>query len=73
MVFIIKASMLNGVFYIQAAALLIAALLMAIQPDYAHLIFGVVSAACFFIPGFKYSRRRLRAPAELSRTVRDGN
>ena len=73
MVFIIKASMLNGVFYIQAAALLLAALLMAIQPDYAHLIFGVVSAACFFIPGFKYSRRRLRAPAELSRTVRDGN
>ena len=64
MVFIIKASMLSGVFYIQAAALLITALLMAIQPDYAHLIFGVVSAACFFIPGFKYSRRRVAAPAE---------
>ena len=53
MVFIVKASMLSGVFYIQAAALLITSLLMAIQPDYAHLIFGVVSAACFFIPGFK--------------------
>lgn len=64
MVFIIKASMLSGVFYIQAAALLITALLMAIQPDYAHLIFGVVSAACFFIPGFKYSRRRFTAPAK---------
>ncbi|MGB1815120.1 MAG: serine/threonine-protein kinase, partial [Rubripirellula sp.] len=64
MVFIIKASMLSGVFYIQAAALLITSLLMAIQPDYAHLIFGFVSAACFFIPGFKYSRRRLTAPAE---------
>ncbi|MDB4664586.1 serine/threonine protein kinase [bacterium] len=64
MVFIIKASMLSGVFYIQAAALLIAALLMAIQPDYAHLIFGVVAAACFFIPGFKYSRRRLTVPEE---------
>ena len=35
MVFIIKASMLSGVFYIQAAALLIAALLMAIHTDYA--------------------------------------
>lgn len=64
MVFIIKASMLSGVFYIQATALLVTALLMAIQPDYAHLIFGVVSAACFFIPGFKYSRRRLTAPSK---------
>ena len=58
MVFIIKAGMLSGVFYIQAAALLITALLMAIWPEYGHLIFGVVSAACFFIPGFKYARRR---------------
>ena len=35
--------------------------LMALFPDYAHLIFGVVSAACFFFPGLKYYRQRLRA------------
>ena len=58
MVFIIKAGMLSGVFYIQAAALLTTSLLMAVYPEYAHLIFGVVSAACFFIPGYKYAHRR---------------
>ena len=42
-------------------ALFGAAGLMAVFPDYAHLIFGVVSAACFFIPGLKYYRQRVRA------------
>ena len=58
MVFIIKAGMLHGVFYIQAAVLLATAVLMAVWPEHAHLMFGIVSAACFFIPGFKYARRR---------------
>ena len=58
MVFIIKAGMLSGAFYIQATALLLTSLLMAIYPEYAHLFFGVVSAACFFVPGFKYARKR---------------
>ena len=58
MVFIIKASMLSGAFYVQAGALLIAAVMMALMPRYAHLIFGIVAAACFFFPGFKYARRR---------------
>lgn len=58
MVFIIKAGMLTGAFYLQAVALLITSLAMALLPQYAHLIFGLVSAACFFIPGFKYARRR---------------
>ena len=35
--------------------------LMALQPDYAHLIFGTVSAACFFFPGLKYYLQRMRA------------
>ncbi|KAA1262223.1 Serine/threonine-protein kinase PknB [Rubripirellula obstinata] len=61
MVFIVKAGMLSGVFYIQATALLLAAVAMAFQPEFSHLIFGVVAAACFFVPGFKYSRQsRLR-------------
>jgi hypothetical protein len=64
MVFIIKAGMLNGTFYLQAIALLITALLMALMPPHAHLIFGTVAAACFFLPGFKYSRRRRAADGE---------
>ena len=63
MVFIIKAGMLSGAFYIQAVALLITALWMTWSPEYAHLIFGLVAAACFFFPGFKYARRRFAAPA----------
>ncbi len=54
MVFIIKAGMLSGVFYFQAAALLAAAIAMAIFPAEAHLIFGVIAALCFLIPGWKY-------------------
>jgi serine/threonine-protein kinase len=60
MVFIVKAGMLTGAFYVQAAALLIASAAMALAPQYAHLIFGVVAAACFFVPGLKYWRRQKR-------------
>ena len=31
---------------------------MALFPDFAHTIFGLVSGACFFIPGLKYYRQR---------------
>ncbi len=58
MVFIIKAGMLSGVFYFQALALLLGAVAMAVIPRHAHLIFGVIAAACFFFPGLKYYRRR---------------
>ncbi|TWT65509.1 Serine/threonine-protein kinase PknB [Crateriforma conspicua] len=58
MVFIIKAGMLTGAFYCQAVALLIASVAMAAWPNWSHLIFGVVSAGCFFFPGLKYWRRR---------------
>ncbi|QDV26107.1 serine/threonine-protein kinase [Aureliella helgolandensis] len=58
MVFFIKAGILAGWFYIQAACLLITSFLMALLPDYAHLIFGLISAACFFLPGLKYYRQR---------------
>lgn len=59
-VFIIKAGMLSGVFYLQAAALLICAAVMAFFPTHAMLIFGVVAALCFFIPGYQYETRRRR-------------
>jgi len=61
MVFLVKAGILSGWFYIQAAALFLTAILMALFPPYAHLIFGIVSAACFFFPGLKYYRQRQRS------------
>ncbi|MCA9184265.1 MAG: serine/threonine protein kinase, partial [Planctomycetales bacterium] len=61
MVFLIKAGMLSGSFYVQAVALFATALAMARWPEYAHLIFGLVAAACFFFPGWKYYRQRLKS------------
>jgi len=57
-VFIVKAGMFSGLFYFQAAALLATAVVMAIVPRYAHLVFGIVAAICFFVPGYQYQRRR---------------
>ncbi len=57
MVFIVKAGTLSGVFYFQAVALLLASAAMAVSPEFAHLILGVVGGACFFIPGLKYAKR----------------
>ncbi len=54
MVFFIKAGMLAGWFYIQASCLFATSFLMAMFPEVAHIIFGFVSAACFFVPGLKY-------------------
>ena len=61
LVFFAKAGILSGAFYVQAAALFATALVMCRMPDHAHIVFGLVSAACFFIPGLKYFRQRMRA------------
>ena len=61
MVFLAKAGILSGEFYLWAAMLFLTAIPMALYPRYAHFIFGVVSACCFFFPGLKYYRQRLRA------------
>ncbi|MDA8697963.1 serine/threonine protein kinase [Rhodopirellula sp.] len=66
MVFVIKASMFHGVFYLQATALLATAIAMALLPQYGHLIFGIISALCFFIPGYKYARIRNRETSRHS-------
>ena len=58
MVFVVKAGILSGAFYVQALCLFLAAIPMAIFPTIAHLIFGAVAAPCFFIPGLKYYRQR---------------
>lgn len=61
MVFIVKAGMLTGVFYFQAIALLAASVLMALAPQFGHLIFGVTSALCFFVPGYQlWKRKKMR-------------
>ncbi len=59
--FVVKAGMLSGSFYVSAAALFLTAVPMALWPDYGPLMFGAVSAVCFFVPGLKYHRQRLRA------------
>ncbi|MFN7802565.1 MAG: serine/threonine-protein kinase [Planctomycetaceae bacterium] len=61
-VFMVKAGTLSGQFYLQAIALFGTALLMAEirqvgLPDFGLSIYGVVSALCFFIPGWKYWRQ----------------
>ena len=60
LVFFAKAGILSGVFYIQAAVLFATALVMCLVPAWQHVIFGLVSAACFFVPGLKYARQRGR-------------
>lgn len=58
MMFFIKAGILSGAFYVQAASLLLSAVAMTKWPEVAHLIFAVVAGLCFFIPGLKYYRLR---------------
>ncbi|MGC1276517.1 MAG: serine/threonine protein kinase, partial [Planctomycetaceae bacterium] len=63
MIFLMKAAILSGLFYLPAAALFAVAPLMALWPrliagpNLAITLFGVVSAACFFLPGWKYWRQ----------------
>jgi serine/threonine protein kinase len=59
-VFLVKAGMLSGTFYIQALVLFITAFPMAWYPSWGHTLFGVISAGCFFFPGLKYYRQRQR-------------
>jgi predicted Ser/Thr protein kinase len=60
MVFVVKAGMLSGEFYVWAALLFLTLIPMALWPDYGILLFGVVTAMSFFFPGLKYHRQRLR-------------
>lgn len=61
MVFLGKAGILSGALYIPSAALFLTSALMALWPSVGITIFGVVSAACFFVPGLHYHLRRVRA------------
>jgi serine/threonine-protein kinase len=65
MVFVIKAGILSGAFYFQAAANFAVAIAMAWihhsgRPDIGLTLYGLVAAASFFIPGLKYYRQQQR-------------
>jgi len=55
-VFVGKAGVLSGEFYIQAIVMFLCAIPMALFPDFGLTIFGLVSALTFFIPGWKFHR-----------------
>ncbi|MFO0909689.1 MAG: serine/threonine-protein kinase [Isosphaeraceae bacterium] len=59
MLFLAKAGVLSGEFYVYAAAEFLAVWPMAHWPQIALPLYGLVSAACFFATGWKYHRRRL--------------
>jgi eukaryotic-like serine/threonine-protein kinase len=61
MLFMIKAGILSGDYYPQAALTFMAVVPMAHFPRFAPLIFGVVASTCFFVTGLKYRLRRLRS------------
>ena len=61
-VFLAKAGILSGRFYLQAIALYATAFIMAIivmspVPNFGLTVFGIVLAASFFVPGLKYYRQ----------------
>ena len=66
-VYLAKAGILSGAFYVQAVALFLTAPLMALFPRFSITIFGLVSGTCFFVPGLKYHLRRRRANQVASR------
>lgn len=58
MVFLVKAAILSGEFYIYAAVMFGTSIAMAVWPQAAVMIFGIVASLSFFIPGWKYHRQR---------------
>ena len=61
MVFVFKAGILTGRFYITAGMMFVTAMVMPLVPSVGILLFGVMSALCFLVPGIKYYRLRKRA------------
>ena len=62
MAFMVKAGILSGIFYFASAAMVATFVVMASPwfDRYDHSIFGVTCAACFFLIGLKYYRRKNR-------------
>ncbi len=55
-VFVGKAGVLSGEFYIQAIVMFLCAIPMALFPDFGLTVFGIASALTFFVPGWKFHR-----------------
>jgi serine/threonine-protein kinase len=66
MVMMFKAGILSGRFYVWAALNFAAAIVMPLVPEVSVLLFGLVSALSFFIPGLKYYRQNQRMLARGS-------
>ncbi len=64
MIFLFKAGVLAGQFYVASVALFATAVLMAVFPQCGVLLFGIVVAASFFFPGLKYYRQRKRSASD---------
>lgn len=63
MVFVFKAGILSGRFYLTAAGLFLTATIMPLVPQVAQLLLGFATAMAFLIPGIKYYRLRRRGLA----------
>ena len=59
-VFIAKAGILSGEFYVYAAVMFATCVPMALYPSWGLAIFGVISGLTFLIPGWKFHRLRFR-------------
>ncbi|MEM9657430.1 MAG: serine/threonine-protein kinase, partial [Planctomycetota bacterium] len=70
MVFVVKAGVLSGAFYLHATALFTCGVIMAYMhradSPYDITLFGLVCAAVFFLPGWKYYRQNERRNAARS-------
>jgi serine/threonine-protein kinase len=64
MVFVFKAGILSGRFYITAAGMFLVAVIMPFVPSWNILLMGFATAACFLVPGIKYYRLRKRSLAQ---------
>jgi eukaryotic-like serine/threonine-protein kinase len=60
MVFVFKAGILSGKFYLWAGLMFLTACVMPLVPQAEILLFGAVSAVSFFVPGLIYYRQRMR-------------
>ena len=58
MVFLVKAGILSGQFYIHSAVMFLTAVAMMLVPRFDMITFGLASAGCFFLAGQKYYRRK---------------
>ena len=61
MLFLVKAGILSGEFYVHAAVVFLTLIPAALCPPIAIPAFALASAGCFFVTGLKYHRRHLRA------------